>query len=109
SPRPGTPAAEQAVQVDENEKSTRLALLQGLLNRQQAAFNRSTVGKTVPVLFEKPGKYDGQLIGKSPYLQSVHVKDAAHLLHRLVEVEITDAHANSLTGELIPENVKQSA
>ena len=101
SPRPGTPAAEHEIQVDEADKSKRLALLQGLLNRQQEAFNSWTVGKTVPVLFEKQGKYAGQLVGKSPYLQSVHVQDAAHLMGELVEVEITDAGPNSLSGELV--------
>lgn len=110
SPRPGTPAAEHAVQVDEAEKIKRLALLQGLLNRQQAAFNRTTIGKTVRVLFEKPGKHAGQVIGKSPYLQSVHVKDAAHLLGQLVDVRIVEAGPNSLAGELAaPQEMKKQA
>lgn len=101
SPRPGTPAAEHEVQVDEDVKNKRLQLLQGLLNRQQAAFNRSTLNMTFPVLLERKGKYEGQLIGKSPYLQSVHVQNAGHLLGELVEVKITDAYDNSLAGELV--------
>lgn len=101
SPRPGTPAAEHGEQVDEMEKAKRLQLLQGLLNRQHAAFNRTTLGKTVPVLFERTGRFDGQLIGKSPYLQSVHVRDAAHLMGKLVDVHITGAFENSLAGELV--------
>jgi tRNA-2-methylthio-N6-dimethylallyladenosine synthase len=101
SPRPGTPAAEHEQQVDEDEKTKCLHLLQGLLNRQQAAFNRTTDGKTLPVLFEKAGKFEGQVIGKSPYLQSVHVRDAAHLLGQLAMVRITGAFENSLSGEIV--------
>jgi tRNA-2-methylthio-N6-dimethylallyladenosine synthase len=109
SPRPGTPAADHEVQVDEDTKTTRLHLLQGLLNRQQAAFNRTTVGKVVPVLFEREGKYAGQLIGKSPYLQSVHVRDAAHLQGQLVDVRISDAFDNSLSGELLSDTLLRRA
>lgn len=101
SPRPGTPAAEHEQQLDEDEKTKRLHLLQGLLNRQQAAFNRTTDGKTLPVLFEKAGKFEGQVIGKSPYLQSVHVRDAAHLLGQLAMVRVTGAFENSLSGEIV--------
>ena len=100
SKRPGTPAAEHEAQVDEAEKSRRLALLQALLTRQYEAFNASCIGKVMPVLFEKDGKFKGQLIGKSPYLQSVHVKDAMHLKNQLVNIIITDSTASSLTGEL---------
>jgi len=100
SQRPGTPAADHAAQVDEDVKQTRLELLQGLLNRQQAAFNRRTVGKRVQVLFDKPGRFEGQLIGKTEYLQSVHVKNAAHLMGQLVDIDITDANNASLTGVL---------
>jgi tRNA-2-methylthio-N6-dimethylallyladenosine synthase len=96
--RPGTPAAEQQNQVAEEVKDTRLALLQGLINRQQAAFNRASVGKRCEVLFEKPGKLPGQLIGKSPWLQSVHVKEAGDRIGQLVTVEITEAGDNSVAG-----------
>ena len=101
SPRPGTPAADHSEQIDENLKTKRLHLLQGLINRQQAAFNRSSDGKIMPVLFEREGKFAGQLIGKSPYLQSVHVRDAAHLMGQLVDVKITEALDNSLAGEVV--------
>ncbi|MCH2546034.1 MAG: tRNA (N6-isopentenyl adenosine(37)-C2)-methylthiotransferase MiaB [Alphaproteobacteria bacterium] len=104
SQRPGTPAADHAAQIDEDVKSKRLQLLQGLLNRQQAAFNRATVGKTFPVLFEREGKYAGHLIGKSPYLQSVHVRNAKNLMGQLVEVNITEALDNSLAGEVVLDN-----
>lgn len=100
SARPGTPAATSEEQIPEEEKVKRLALLQGLLNRQQEAFNRASIGKIMPVLFEKQGKFSDQLIGKSPYLQSVHVRDAAGLMGQLVEVEITEGYANSLAGVL---------
>ncbi len=97
SPRPGTPAAE-GKQVDETEKSDRLAELQALLNRQQKAFNESLVGRVLPVLFEKPGKQDGQLTGRSPYLQPVHVHLPRAAIGQIVPIEITRAHANSLSG-----------
>jgi tRNA-2-methylthio-N6-dimethylallyladenosine synthase len=106
SPRPGTPAADHEAQVSEETKNTRLQLLQGLLNRQQAAFNRATHGKTLPVLFEREGKFAGQVIGKSPYLQSVHVRDAAHLMGQLVNVHISEAFDNSLAGEVVPDGAE---
>ncbi len=101
SPRPGTPAANSELQVDEGVKSERLARLQDLLNRQQLAFNQQTVGKELDVLLERPGRDAGQLLGRSPYLQSVHVDNAEAFADQLVKVRITQAHANSLTGELI--------
>lgn len=100
SPRPGTPAADSETQVPEEQKVERLALLQGLLNRQQADFNRRTLGKRFEVLLEREGRIEGQTLGKSPYLQSVHVKDSPFPLGTLVEVEITEAHPNSLRGEI---------
>ena len=104
SPRPGTPAADHDVQVDEAVKSTRLARLQERLNAQQIAFNQEKLGQTLPVLFEKPSRQPGQMSGRSPYLQPVHVGVDAHhfdqLVGRIVLVKITGAHANSLSGEL---------
>jgi tRNA-2-methylthio-N6-dimethylallyladenosine synthase len=73
SPRPGTPAAEIDGQVPEEEKAERLAELQALLERQRQAFNRGTIGRTVDVLLEKPGRHPGQLAGKTPYLQAVQI------------------------------------
>jgi len=100
SPRPGTPAAALDRQVPEPLKAERLAMLQGLLNEQQAAFNRASVGQHVAVLLERPGRKTGQLIGRSPAMQAVHVSAPAHLLGDLVEVEIIEAHPNSLAGRL---------
>ena len=100
SPRPGTPAALQEDQVDENVKEERLARLQDLLKRQQLQFNESCIGKTMPVLLHKKGKHAGQLLGKSPYLQSVHIQAEESLLNRIVDVTLTSASINSLGGEL---------
>ena len=98
SARPGTPAATIDNQVPEEVKSERLARLQDLLTEQQTAFNASLVGRTVPVLFEKAGRKDGQLVGRSPYLQLVHAQAQPSLLGRIIPVEISAAWSNSLSG-----------
>lgn len=98
SPRPGTPAAERADQVAEGVKSERLARLQALLTDQQRAFNRACIGRTLPVLLEKAGRREGQLVGRSPYLQPVHVPDKAGAIGEIVDVAITAAEGNSLFG-----------
>ena len=97
SPRPGTPAASEK-QVPEAVKAARLAELQALLQRQQRAFNAAAVGATMPVLFEKPGRHDGQLVGRSPYLQSVHADAALGMIGRIAPVRIAAVQANSLSG-----------
>jgi len=101
SQRPGTPAATAREQVPDEVKSERLRQLQALLVRQQTVFNKASVGKTMKVLFDRDGKYDGQLIGKSPYMQSVHVHGASAHMGRIMEVIITGAYQNSLAGELL--------
>ncbi|MBU2270798.1 MAG: TRAM domain-containing protein, partial [Alphaproteobacteria bacterium] len=68
---------------------------------QQIAFNTAQAGRTLPVLFERKGRHPGQAVGRSPYLQSVHVDDADHLVGRIVPVEIERGQQNSLTGRLI--------
>lgn len=98
SARPGTPAAADRLQVPEAAKSERLARLQELLNSQQQVFNRDCIGKRLPVLFERPGKRDGQLVGRSPYMQAVHAEAGAAGIGDLVEVEILAAGPNSLSG-----------
>ncbi|HRO33762.1 MAG TPA: tRNA (N6-isopentenyl adenosine(37)-C2)-methylthiotransferase MiaB [Brevundimonas sp.] len=100
SPRPGTPAATMAVQVPTDVAKARLHALQQQLIQQQVAFNESQAGKTLPVLFEKIGRHRQQAIGRSPYLQSVHVEDARHLIGRIVPVTILSGQQNSLTGVL---------
>jgi tRNA-2-methylthio-N6-dimethylallyladenosine synthase len=100
SPRPGTPAAERADQVDEAVKVERLARLQAEIDRHQAAFNSACVGRTFDVLFEKPGRLPGQLVGRSPYLQPVQAMAPAALIGDVVAVTITRTGTNSLFGEL---------
>jgi tRNA-2-methylthio-N6-dimethylallyladenosine synthase len=98
SPRPGTPAAKMADQVPEAVKIERLARLKALLDAQQSSFNAQCIGRVMPVLFERHGRRDGQLIGRSPYLQSVHADAAPALVGRIIPVEIADAGPNSLSG-----------
>jgi tRNA-2-methylthio-N6-dimethylallyladenosine synthase len=102
SPRPGTPAASAADQIAEPVKTERLAALQALLHQQQRAFNESCVGRVLPVLFEKPGRHDGQLVGRSPYLQSVHAEAGRERIGEIVPVMIGAAQPNSLAGTVVP-------
>ncbi|HEX8363932.1 MAG TPA: tRNA (N6-isopentenyl adenosine(37)-C2)-methylthiotransferase MiaB [Allosphingosinicella sp.] len=97
SPRPGTPAAKMHEQVPEQVKGERLQRLQDLINAQQLAFNRATVGKRTSVLIERAGKKPGQRVGKSPWLQSVHFETTAQI-GDIVEVELVEAGPNSLAG-----------
>ncbi len=100
SPRPGTPAADATGQVPEAVKAERLATLQSLLAEQQIAFNQSCVGREVEVLFEAEGRRAGQLLGRSPFMQAVHVAAPARLKGRLLPVRVESAHPNSLAGRL---------
>ncbi|PPD14496.1 MAG: tRNA (N6-isopentenyl adenosine(37)-C2)-methylthiotransferase MiaB [Methylobacterium sp.] len=106
SARPGTKAAEAADAVPEDVKTARLHALQVLLTEQQNAFNAATIGKTVSVLFEKAGRHPGQIAGKSPYLQAVHVDiprgdEISAWLGRIADVRITELRTNSLHGEIV--------
>ena len=101
SPRPGTPASLIKNQIPEEIKDDRLQRLQALLRDQQLKFNQSKVGQKLTILLEKEGKYPGQLIGKSEYLQSVVIDSANQAIGNLVEVEITQANQNSLLGKII--------
>lgn len=98
SPRPGTPAATMDEQVPAAVMDERLQRLQALITAQQHAFNRASVGARTSVLLERRGRHPGQLIGKSPWLQSVVVEGGA--IGELVDVEIAAAGPNSLTGVL---------
>ena len=105
SPRPGTPAALMPDQVPEAVKEERLAQVQALLLDQTTAFNRSCVGREMRVLLDRPGRHAGQLLGRSPYMQAVHVKlgdaaAAAALLGTVVALRVTAVHPNSL--EAVP-------
>jgi len=100
SPRPGTPAASMDEPVAEAEQDARLQELQTLLTVQQQAFNRASLGRVLPVLLEKPGRRDGQLVGKTPHAQAVHVEATAEQLGAVVEARITDLGRFSLKGEI---------
>ncbi len=100
SPRPGTPAADLPDQVPEIVKAERLGELQAVLQRQQRGFNDACVGRVMPVLFEKPGREPGQLVGRSPYLQGVHASAPAAMIGDIVPLTIRAALPTSLTGEL---------
>ncbi len=98
SARPGTPAANMDGQVPEEVKSERLTRLQALLSAQHEQFNTLAVGQTVPVLFERPGRNDGYLVGKTPYFQLVRAEAAPTLLGRILPVAIRDYGPGSLLG-----------
>ncbi len=102
SARPGTPAAAlQAALVPDHIANERLQAFQALINEQQAAFNKSCEGKTLPILFDRKGKKAGQISGRSPYSQSVYVQGNERLIGNIIDVKITNAFDNSLTGEIM--------
>jgi tRNA-2-methylthio-N6-dimethylallyladenosine synthase len=109
SSRPGTPGAGMDAQVADTAKSERLLRLQQAIDGGQAAFNCGCVGRTFPVLFERPGRHGGQIVGRSPYLQPVQV-DAPHsLIGEIATVTITEAASNSLFGALARDATEQPA
>jgi tRNA-2-methylthio-N6-dimethylallyladenosine synthase len=101
SPRPGTPASAAPSQIPEDVKSERLQILQALLIEQQTKFNRACAGREMKVLFDRPGRKPGQVLGRSPWLQPVHVENAAHLIGQIRDVRIESASSNSLKGALL--------
>mgnify|MGYP001076725133 CR=1 FL=1 len=103
SPRPGTPAAGAAGQVAEDVKDRRLQELQALLREQQTEFNAACAGRTMDVLVTGPGRRPGQIGGRSPWLQPVHMAGPQSLIGRIVTVQIAAGHTNSLTATLIEE------
>jgi tRNA-2-methylthio-N6-dimethylallyladenosine synthase len=100
SARPGTPAAEMPDQIGEDAKSERLYRLQAAIDRNSAAFNARCLGRTLEVLFEKPGRHPGQIVGRSPYLQAVQVMAPQSLIGKIAAVTITEVSSNSLFGSL---------
>jgi tRNA-2-methylthio-N6-dimethylallyladenosine synthase len=102
SPRPGTPASSSAEAVPEDVKSARLARVQEAILAGQMRFNRECVGQIARVLLDRAGSKTGQLHGRSPHMQSVHVAAPGHLLGQIVDVRIEDGRALSLTGTLVP-------
>lgn len=113
SARPGTPAAlletQDEFHVPEAVKAERLARLQAQLNANTLNFNLRAVGKTYPILLDRPGKMPGQLVGRSPYMQAVWIEAPEHLMHTVQHVLITQAGPNSLQGELVTESLKVPA
>ena len=101
SARPGTPASSDEAQIDEQVKSERLSALQQLLDAQQLAFNRNCADTQMVVLMEKQAGRDGQLSGRSPFMQSVYVDAPLDEIGKMKEVKITEARQNSLTGEFV--------
>ena len=85
-------------QVEEKIKKERLDILQKLLFSYQLKFNKDSVGKIVPVLFEMKGRHAGQLIGRTPYMQNLHADLSKEYLNKIVNIKITEATNNSLSG-----------
>jgi tRNA-2-methylthio-N6-dimethylallyladenosine synthase len=108
SPRPGTPAADRDDQVVEEVKAERLARLQDCIDRHQSAFNRGCAGRRFEVLFEKPGRLPGQVVGRSPYLQPVQVMAPSSLIGDIATVRITGVGSNSLFGALHSTGVREA-
>jgi tRNA-2-methylthio-N6-dimethylallyladenosine synthase len=100
SPRPGTPAADME-QVADEEKADRLQRLQAVIGKQWRAFNAAFAGRTLDVLLDKPGRRPGQLVGRSPHLQSVQVMAPTSMIGEIVPVHISKIGSNTLFGELV--------
>ncbi|MEB3701698.1 tRNA (N6-isopentenyl adenosine(37)-C2)-methylthiotransferase MiaB [Candidatus Bealeia paramacronuclearis] len=103
SPRPGTPGSAMESQVPEEVKSERLSCLQDLLISHQIEVNQKMIGQRTSVLLDRQGKREGQYLGRNPYMQSVYVEANPRLWGQIVEVDITDAFQNSLTGKIVVE------
>jgi tRNA-2-methylthio-N6-dimethylallyladenosine synthase len=102
SPRPGTPAAEMREIVSAEEMDERLVRLQELIDSQQSAFNRATIGNTVDVLFERLARNPGQIVGRTAYLQPAHVMASDAMIGQVLPVRIASLERYSLLGELVP-------
>ena len=101
SERPGTPAANMAGQIPEDVKTARLAALQELLFAQQRSFNEGFIGQTIPVLFDRHGKLDGQLLGRTPHMQSLYVQNGKDMFGQTAHVKIEKVTTNSLEGVIV--------
>jgi tRNA-2-methylthio-N6-dimethylallyladenosine synthase len=100
SPRPGTPAADMRETVSAVEMDERLVRLQELIDSQQSAFNKAMIGSTVDVLFERPARNLGQIVGRTAYLQPAHVMASADIIGQILPVKIESLERYSLLGEL---------
>ena len=108
SVRPGTPASNLPKQVEATVASDRLRALQTLLNEQQHTFNFNILGKTIPVLIERAGRFNGQMAGRSPYMQAVHVEAPSELLGEIAHVQVTNVKQYSLEGQLVSDGAINS-
>jgi tRNA-2-methylthio-N6-dimethylallyladenosine synthase len=109
SRRPGTPASGSDQQIPEAVKAERLARLNALLECQRQDFNRSKIGTVMPILFERQGRHPGQLIGRSPWLQSVWTEAPEALMGQIADVAIIDVGPNSLVGRRLGETPRSDA
>lgn len=109
SPRPGTPASMYENQVPEEVKAERLARLQEQLMAHTLEINNGMIGQEIDVLLDRPGKFPGQMIGKSPWMQSVYVNDAAELAGEIVRVKVTAGFANSVSGDIMNRTTRNAA
>ncbi len=105
SARPGTPAAGIPNQIEDHVRAMRLSELQAVLNAQHQIFNEACVGKTFSVLLEKQGRHAGQLVGRSPYMQAVHVDAPDAAIGDIVSVKLMNVGVNSLGGDLVRQNI----
>jgi tRNA-2-methylthio-N6-dimethylallyladenosine synthase len=105
SPRPGTPGALMENQIPHDVMSERLAALQDLLVQQQTAFNQQSIGNTVPVLFDRRGRLEGQLVGRSPYMQPVHIEASDDYFGQIADIKLLNATSNSLGGEIASHDI----
>ena len=107
--RPGTPGATMTDQVDEAVKTERLAALNELITTQMRDFGKSVVGRTLDVLIEKPGRMPGQIGGRSPYLQAVHMAGPERLIGTVQPVLIVAAGNNSIEGKIVTHEERRPA
>ena len=101
SPRPGTPAAEKEWQIEESVKEERMARFLEVIGRQQLRFNQSKIGTVQPTLVERRGKKPGQMIGKTPYMQSIVLENAGDYVGQMIDVRITEAYTLSMRGDVV--------
>jgi tRNA-2-methylthio-N6-dimethylallyladenosine synthase len=109
SPRPGTPAAEMRETVSAADMDERLARLQELIDSQQSAFNTAAIGATVDVLFERPARKAGQIVGRTAYLQPAHVMAPSDIIGQVLPVRIESLERYSLLGALAPSGHAQAS
>jgi tRNA-2-methylthio-N6-dimethylallyladenosine synthase len=109
SPRPGTPAADMQEMVSAADMDERLVRLQDLIDSQQSAFNKATIGTTVDVLFERAARNPGQIVGRTAYLQPAHVMASPDIIGQVLPVRIDSLERYSLLGELAVTSPAQMA